>query len=84
VSKASDHSIEFPIDSSAAKQEIIASKYLTDFERTEVEEYKQIYYLAKNSDKNQPSKLERLVNNGFDNEEGYYKIQLEDHIAYRF
>jgi dual specificity tyrosine-phosphorylation-regulated kinase 2/3/4 len=28
--------------------------------------------------------LERLVNNGFDDEEGYYRISKGDHIAYRF
>ena len=28
--------------------------------------------------------MERLVNNGFDDEEGYYRVQKGDHIAYRF
>ena len=46
--------------------------------------YDQIYFLAENTFKNRPTKLERLVNNGFDDEEGYYRIQKGDHIAYRF
>lgn len=57
-----------------AKQEHVAEQYLTDFERTEVDEYDQLYYLAENSSKIKPTKLERLVNNGFDDEEGYYRI----------
>lgn len=67
-----------------AKQEQVAEQYLTDFERTEVDEYDQLYYLAENASKIKPTKLERLVNNGFDDEEGYYRIQKGDHIAYRF
>ena len=84
VNDAVHQTIEFPIDSSTAKRESIASKYLTDFERTEVDEYDQVYYLAENTTKIKPSKLERLVNNGFDDEEGYYKVQKGDHIAFRF
>jgi hypothetical protein len=30
--------------------------------------------MADNDAKIKPTKLERLVNNGFDDEEGYYKI----------
>jgi hypothetical protein len=40
--------------------------------------------LCENTVKLKPSKSERLVNNGFDDEEGYYKIQKGDHIAYRY
>lgn len=84
VNDATRQTIEFPIDSSVAKREKLAEQYLTDFERTEVDEYDQIYYLAENTCKIRPTKLERLVNNGFDDEEGYYRIQKGDHIAYRF
>lgn len=57
---------------------------MTDFEKTEVEEYDHIYYLSDNETKIKATKLERLVNNGFDDEEGYYRIKKNDHIAYRF
>ena len=76
--------MDFPIDSNTAKKMHIADKYLTDFERTEVDEYDHIYYLCDNKDKIKPTKLERLVNNGFDDEEGYYRVQKNDHIAFRF
>lgn len=39
VNDAVHQTIEFPIDPSTAKKEKVASKYLTDFERTEVDEY---------------------------------------------
>jgi dual specificity tyrosine-phosphorylation-regulated kinase 2/3/4 len=84
VNEAVHQTIEFPIEPSTAKKEKVASKYLTDFERTEVDEYEQLYYLAENSAKIKATKLERLVNNGFDDEEGYYRVQKGDHIAYRF
>ena len=40
--------------------------------------------MCENKDKIKATKLERLVNNGFDDEEGYYRIQKGDHITYRF
>lgn len=72
------------MDPEMAKQESIAEKYLTSFEKTEVNEFEQIYYLCENETKIKPTKLERLVNNGFDDNEGYYRIQKDDHIAYRY
>jgi len=39
---------------------------LSMFEMTEIEEYEEVFYLAKNDQKYKPTKLERLVNNGFD------------------
>jgi len=57
---------------------------LTEYEKSEVEEYDTVYYLSENESKMKPSKLERLLNNGFDDEEGYYRVVKDDHIAYRF
>ena len=47
-------------------------------------EYETIYYLAHNDSKTKATKAERLVNNGFDDSEGYYKIEANDQIAYRY
>lgn len=52
--------------------------YLSNHEMTEVAEYEEIFYLAKPEHKYQPTKLERLVNNGFDDNEGYYRIVSGD------
>ena len=84
VNEATQQTIEFPIESSKAKQAHIAVKYLSDFEKTEVDDYDNIYFLCQNEAKIKPTKLERLVNNGFDDDEGYYRVQKGDHIAYRF
>ena len=40
--------------------------------------------MAKVDQKYAPTKLERLVNNGFDDNEGYYRIVSGDQINYRF
>ena len=73
---------EFPMDPATAKK--MGPKFFTDYEATEVDEFEAIYFLCENKDKIKPSKSERLVNNGFDDEEGYYKVQGGDHIAYRY
>jgi len=66
-------SIKYPISGSTAKK-LHAKDKLSLFEQTEVEEFEEVYYLAPNNEKYQPTKLERLVNNGFDDQEGYYRI----------
>ena len=39
VNETSNMNIEFPISPEVAKTAAIADKYLTDFEKTEIEEY---------------------------------------------
>jgi hypothetical protein len=56
----------------------MSDDFLTAYERTEVEEYEEVYFLAPKANKYQPTKLERLVNNGFDDNEGYYRFQKGD------
>ncbi len=84
VNETSNLNIDFPIGPQIAKQKSIADKYLTDFEKTEIDEYDQLYYLCENEYKIKAGNMERLINNGFDDEEGYYRIQKGDHIAFRF
>lgn len=76
--------IHFPIDGKRLKQMSSARHYLSIHEQTEVVEFEEIFYLAKADQKYQPTKLERLVNNGFDDSEGYYRIVSGDQINYRF
>ena len=76
--------IEFPIPGKQVKNMAECKKYLSIHEETEVGEYDHIYYLAKADQKYKPTKLERLVNNGFDDNEGYYRIVTGDQISYRF
>ena len=48
------------------KSHPVAKDYLSIHEVTEVGEYDEIFYLAPADKKYKPTKLERLVNNGFD------------------
>lgn len=75
VNETSNMNIDFPIEPHEAKgNKAIAEKYLTASELTEVDDYEQLYYLCENDQKIKPSNMERLVNNGYDDEEGYYRI----------
>lgn len=56
----------------------VSDEYLTAFERTEVAEYEEVWFMATLANKYQPTKLERLVNNGFDDNEGYYRFKQGD------
>ena len=51
---------------------ILTDEYLTDFERTEIEDFENVWFVSKK--KYQPTKREQLINHGFDDEEGYYRI----------
>jgi hypothetical protein len=74
VNEATQQTLEFPMDNNIAKQAHIATKFLSDFEKTEVDDYDNIFFLCSNDVKIKPTKLERLVNNGFDDDEGYYRV----------
>lgn len=56
-------------------KEKVSDDLLTQFERTEIEEFEEVWYLAPQANKYLPTKLERLVNNGFDDQEGYYRLK---------
>lgn len=57
---------------------------LNDFEKGEILGFWEIYFLGKpDSEKIQGSCLEEF-NNGYDDENGDYKIKNGDHIAYRY
>ena len=45
-------SLEFPMDPQKAKSKKIADTFLTDFEKTEIDEYDQVYFLCENDKKN--------------------------------
>lgn len=61
------------------------SGLITDFEKTELLDYTEVYFLgleaASSKIRGGPGKN---YNHGFDDENGDYKVVLKDHIAYRF
>jgi dual specificity tyrosine-phosphorylation-regulated kinase 2/3/4 len=80
--KVAKPTVKLPFKSKEGADNPKVQQMLSMHERTEILEYEDIWYLAK--DKYQPTKLERLVNNGYDDSEGYYRIVAGDQIAYRF
>ncbi|XP_044212950.1 dual specificity tyrosine-phosphorylation-regulated kinase 4-like [Thunnus albacares] len=63
--------------------------YLTDHELEEVKEYKEVWYLGTEAHKTRYSNFTetediKSTNSGYDTEEGYYVVIINDHLAYRF
>jgi len=56
---------------------------LSDYERGEILEYQEIYFLGLKSEKVLGSPKEEF-NYGYDDEKGDYKIVMNDHIGYRY
>lgn len=56
---------------------------LTEFEKSEILDYRQIYFVGPNAQKVHDSHLKEY-NNGYDDERGDYKVVIGDHIGYRF
>uniref|UniRef100_A0A182SV20 dual-specificity kinase n=1 Tax=Anopheles maculatus TaxID=74869 RepID=A0A182SV20_9DIPT len=57
--------------------------HLTDFEKQEIEKYKEIYYLGLDARKIH-AKAGIGPNSGFDDENGCYQKIVHDHICYRY
>lgn len=56
---------------------------LTEYEKSEILDYKVCYFLGLGSEKIKGSKQQQY-NYGYDDERGDYNVVLQDHIAYRF
>jgi hypothetical protein len=56
---------------------------LNDYERGEILEYKEIYYLGLGSQKIQGNPKNEF-NYGYDDDKGDFKIVVHDHIGYRY
>ncbi|SCZ99407.1 BZ3500_MvSof-1268-A1-R1_Chr3-1g05997 [Microbotryum saponariae] len=60
------------------------SRYLSQYERQEIREYENVYFVGPNCDK-KPATLENTTNNhGYDDERGDYLLVNNDHIRYRY
>ena len=56
---------------------------LTDFEKGEILDYQEIYFLGLNAQKINGSPKEEF-NYGYDDDKGDYKVIMKDHIGYRY
>lgn len=83
VSAKKSAGLKYPMSGFQAGNKV-PDTHLTAFERTEVDEFEEVWFVAPDDKKYKPTKLERLVNNGFDDDEGYYRFQEGDQIAYRY
>mmetsp|Transcript_34638 Transcript_34638/g.60911 ORF Transcript_34638/g.60911 Transcript_34638/m.60911 type:complete len:527 (+) Transcript_34638:301-1881(+) len=55
---------------------------LTAYELKEISEFDQVYFIAPNANKIQADP--DRINQGYDNERGFYRIVIGDHIAFRY
>ena len=72
--------VEYPINPGRALKVFLDR--LSDYEKGEIIDYKNIYYLGPNVDKTGYKKGD--PNYGYDDERNDYKIVLHDHLAYRY
>ena len=56
---------------------------ITEYEQSEILDYKSIYFIGNKSDKIEGSS-EKPLNDGYDDERGDYKTIMKDHISYRY
>ena len=74
--------IKFPMSCRQALQ-LYQNSGLTDYEKIEIQNYPEVYFLGLESPKIKATSL--LGHNfGFDDERGDYQIVVKDHLAYRF
>lgn len=57
--------------------------FMTDFEKGEILDYKEVYFMGLNAKKIKGSPL-HPYNYGYDDERGDYKVVLKDHISFRY
>jgi len=57
---------------------------LTDFERTEILQYKEVTYFGLGAEKLSTLHSAGEFNHGFDDERGDYNVVMHDHIGYRY
>ncbi|KAJ3796768.1 CMGC/DYRK/DYRK2 protein kinase [Lentinula aff. detonsa] len=60
------------------------SEYLCDFERTEIQDYPNAYYIGARSKKHYASPDHTTNNYGYDDDRGDYQVVNHDHLAYRY
>ena len=59
------------------------SKDLTDYEKGEILDYSEIYYMGSQASKVR-AQTQNVLNHGYDNEQGDYLIRINDHLNYRY
>ncbi|GAA5875496.1 hypothetical protein JCM8547_001682 [Rhodosporidiobolus lusitaniae] len=60
------------------------SRYLSPYEKEEIRDYKQVFFVGPNCDKKQAVKENPTNNFGYDDERGDYLLVTHDHIQFRY
>lgn len=60
------------------------SRYLSPYEKDEIHDYRQVYFVGPNCDKKPATKDNTANNHGFDDERGDYLLVMHDHIQFRY
>jgi dual specificity tyrosine-phosphorylation-regulated kinase 2/3/4 len=60
------------------------NQYLCDFERKEIQDYPNVYYIGARSKKHYASPDHSTNNYGYDDDRGDYQVVNHDHLAYRY
>jgi dual specificity tyrosine-phosphorylation-regulated kinase 2/3/4 len=78
-----DDELKLPISGAKVLRHYLKRSGLTEYEKSEVLDFKQIYFLGLGSEKINGSKFKQF-NFGYDDDRGDYNVVLKDHISYRF
>jgi dual specificity tyrosine-phosphorylation-regulated kinase 2/3/4 len=73
--------LTFPLTAGKALKHFMSD--MTDYEKGEILNFKEIYFIGKGSTKIKGSPL-NPINYGYDDDRGDYNIVLKDHIGYRY
>ncbi|KAI7882282.1 kinase-like protein [Lichtheimia hyalospora FSU 10163] len=57
---------------------------LTGYERKEILEYPQVFFVGHQARKHKPAQRQHHHNYGFDDDQGNYRLTMRDHLAYRY
>ena len=57
---------------------------LTGYERKEILEYPQVFFVGHQAQKYKPVQRQHQRNYGFDDDQGNYRLTMRDHLAYRY
>ncbi|GAA6011240.1 hypothetical protein JCM10207_008274 [Rhodosporidiobolus poonsookiae] len=60
------------------------SRYLAPYEKEEIRDYPQVYFVGPNCDKKPATKEAPTNNFGYDDERGDYQLVMHDHIQFRY
>lgn len=75
--------LQLPLSGAKVLRHFLNRPGLTDYEKSEVLDYRMCYYLGLGANKVRGSRHQQY-NFGYDDERGDYNVVLGDHIAYRF